>query len=481
MQQHSNWLATIALVLWPVVSICLYRTLSLGQATLWTILAAQLLLPVGTAIKFQMVPQFDKNSIPCLCALIACLILPRQRPKLFKSLGLTEVLIVMNLIGPFITSELNGDNIYIGDALVLPGVGIYDAISASEAAFIILIPFFLGRQYLSGPLDSLKVLQALVVAGLVYSLPMLFEVRFSPQLHYWFYGYYPSEFLQNMRDGGFRPMVFMGHGLLAAFFVMTTVVAAAALWRLRAIPWKSLPPAGATFYLAGILVLCKTLGALVYAVALVPLVRFAKPRLQVRVALVLVILALAYPTLRSFDLVPTSAILGAASFISSQRAESLRFRLNNEDRLLERASQRFTFGWGRYGRSRVYAEWGQDMSTTDGRWIITLGTFGVFGFIAEFGLLSIGVFRAATSLRFVQSNSERLCLGALSLIVAINIFDLLPNSGLMPWTWLLSGALLGRAEALRALAYQKGREPRSGQGPSAIGSPIPTGIGRNYG
>ena len=30
----------------------------------------------------------------------------------------------------------------------------------------------------------------------------------SPQLHYWFYGYYPSDFNQYMRDGGFRPMVF---------------------------------------------------------------------------------------------------------------------------------------------------------------------------------------------------------------------------------------------------------------------------------
>ena len=109
------------------------------------------------------------------------------------------------------------------------------------------------------------------------------------------------------------------------------------------------------------------------------------------------------------------------------------------------------------------------------------GKFGIFGFIAEFGLLSIGVFRAATSLRFAQSNSERVCLGALSLIVAINIFDLLPNSGLMPWTWLLSGALLGRAEVLQALAYQKGanRNVKSGRRPSVL--PIPSVVRRNYG
>ena len=74
-------------------------------------------------------------------------------------------------------------------------------------------------------------LRGLVVAGLIYSLPMLFEVRMSPQLHTWIYGYFPHSFGQQMRDGGFRPVVFIGHGLGVAFFVMTTVVAAAAFWR----------------------------------------------------------------------------------------------------------------------------------------------------------------------------------------------------------------------------------------------------------
>src|SRR4029077_16712769 len=87
---------------------------------------------------------------------------------------------------------------------------------------------------------------------------------------------------------------------------------------------------------------------------------------------------------------------------------------------------------------------------TDGRWIITLGTFGFVGFIAEFGLLAFSVFSAAKAMRFVATVTEALFLGALALIVAVNVVDLLPNSGLTPWTWLLAGALLGRAEALVA-------------------------------
>ena len=249
-----------------------------------------------------------------------------------------------------------------------------------------------------------------MIAGLVYSLPMLFEVRFSPQLHYWFYGYYPSDFIQGMRDGGFRPMVFMGHGLLAAFFTMTT-------WWLprrcgdyvRSRGRVSLQRALRSIWPAYCFC-AKRWGPLYTLWCWFPRA-IRQPRLQVRVALLLVSLALAYPMLRSFDLVPTNAILDAASSISSQRAESLKFRLKTRTGCWNARRNALLFGWGRYGRSRVYAEWGQDMSTTDGRWIITLGTFGVFGFIAEFGLLSIGVFRAAMSLRFVQSNSERLCLG----------------------------------------------------------------------
>ena len=38
-----NWFAVFALIFWPFVAICLYRLRPVGQATLWTILGAQLL------------------------------------------------------------------------------------------------------------------------------------------------------------------------------------------------------------------------------------------------------------------------------------------------------------------------------------------------------------------------------------------------------------------------------------------------------
>ena len=89
------------------------------------------------------------------------------------------------------------------------------------------------------------------------------------------------------------------------------------------------------------------------------------------------------------------------------------------------------------------------------------------GFLAEFGLLALTVFRAASALRFVKSERDGLFLGALALIIAINMIDLLPNASLSPWTWLLAGALLGRTEDLQRAA----RALRRGDRPSVLAEP----------
>lgn len=449
-----NLIAYGALLAWPIVAAVLFATRPFREATIWTILGGYLLLPVGTIIKFEMIPAFDKNSVPNLVALVGCIVVAGRVPRLIRRFGLPDILILMLLVSPFITSALNTDDIRVGD-IILPGVGYYDGGSALLSQFIFFIPFLLARHFLRSAEDTVLLLRVLVIAGLAYSLPMLFEVRMSPQLHTWIYGYFPHSFLQQYRDGGFRPVVFLGHGLVVAFFCMTTVLAATALWRTNTRIAK-IPPAGVAAYLGVVLVFCRSLGALTYGVVLAPLVRWATPRTQFRVAVVLAAIALSYPMLRTMDLVPTRFLLETASSVSADRAQSLGVRFENEDILLAHAHERKWFGWGRFGRNRVYdEESGRDVSITDGRWIIMLGTFGVFGFLAEFGLLALAVFRAASALRFAEEPADRVYLAALGVIVAINMIELLPNSTFSPWTWLLAGALLGRAEALRSGARQR--------------------------
>lgn len=452
---NANWVAYFGLLIWPLVAFYLYSTLPIPKATLWTILGAFLLLPVDAEIKFAGIPAFDKGSIPNLAAIICCTFIAGRLPRVLNGFGVAESLLVIFLVGPFVTSSLNSDPIQIGQT-VLPGVGSYDALSTAVSHFIFITPFFLGREFLRRAENTAEIMKSLAVAGLAYSLPMLFEIRMSPQLSTWIYGYSPIAIFTTIRDGGFRPIVFLPNGLWVAFFAATATVASAVLWRGNVRVVKSFPPGAVTGYLAVVLALCKTMGAFIYALILVPLVRWTSPRSQMRVACVFAFIALTYPLLRAENLVPTEAILKGASAISTDRAQSLGTRFDNEDQLLARAWQRPYFGWGRFGRSRVYNGWnGGDTSLTDGEWIITIGAFGIVGFVAEFGLLALTVFRGAAALKFTRTRRDREYLAALALIVAINMIDLLPNASISPWTWLLAGALIGRAEAVKLAAQQE--------------------------
>ena len=465
-----NSFAYLTLIVWPLVAIALYATRPVVQATLWTMLGAQLLLPVGTFFKIEMIPQLDKYSIPSLCVLVGCMVATGRPIRLWRKFGPVEALMLVFLISPVVTSLLNTDPIYVGQS-VIPGVGLYDGLSAALSQFIVLIPFLIGRQWLRRPEDLQAVFTTVVIAGLGYSLLLLFEIRMSPQLHFWFYGYYPSDFIQQVRDGGsFRPMVFMGHGLIAGFFAMTAALAAAVLWRAKIQVVRGAPGGAVTAYLGIVLILCKSGADLVYGAILIPLVRWTKPRVQAKVALALVLLALSYPLTRMSHLFPINVLVDVSASISEQRAGSLRFRFDQEDQLLQHASDRLFFGWGRFGRNRIYLEnWeglAGDASVTDGRWIITLGQFGLIGFIAEFGLLGASVFFAGRSLRAAKSFRHAVLLAGLALLVTANIIELLPNSTLLPWTWLLVGTLLGASEASVARSRQLREQAR-------VASPAP--------
>lgn len=454
----ANTLAYIALFGWPLISVPLFFLLRLPVAFAISVLGADLLLPANLSVKFEMIPAIDKSTIACLSAAIGCSLSARRLPLSFSSFRAINFLVVVYLLGPFVTSVLNGDPVQSGNR-VLPGVGLYDAGSAFIIQLILIFPLLLGRQVIRTDRDIADIFRVLVVSGMLYSILLLFEVRMSPQLHYWIYGYYPSQFAQAIREGGFRPMAFMGHGLLASFFLMTCVVGATALSRLN-FRLIGVPAGWLAAYLGGVLVVCKSLGSLVYGLALAPLVRWTTPKIQLRVAIVLAMIGLTYPITRTFNLFPQNALVAVADSISDDRARSLDFRFTNEDQLLAKASERFWFGWGRYGRSRIYDDYGSDV-VTDGRWIITFGQFGAFGFISEFGLLALPIFFAARAVRGIKDQRAGLLLAALALIQAVRIIDQLPNASINPWAWLLTGALLGRVELYRRKS-EKGRKFNEG-------------------
>src|SRR6266545_4824883 len=93
------------------------------------------------------------------------------------------------------------------------------------------MPYLIGRIYFND-LESLRELAiAIFVGGLIY-LPLCWiEMRLSPQLHVWVYGFHQHSFLQNIRWGGYRPMVFMQHGLMVGMWMCMTALVGVWLWK----------------------------------------------------------------------------------------------------------------------------------------------------------------------------------------------------------------------------------------------------------
>jgi hypothetical protein len=456
-----NWFAYSALLSWPLISACLYLRSTPARATIWTLLGAQYLLPAATVIKIPMIPEFDKSTIPSICVLIAWLVYGKKAPRI-QRFYLADVLVSIYVLVPLATAMANSDTIVVGGT-VLPGVGAYDGISASLLTLIGVSPFLVGRFFVSNIQALSEGLKALVWGGAIYSVLMLFEMKMSPQLHAWIYGFSPSDIIQQIRGGGFRPMVFMGHGLTASFFAMLSFLAAAVLNRARVRIGKM--PNLVVVYLGSVMFLCRSLGATIYGALAFPLIKWGSVRLQRVVSIGLVLTALAFPLLRYTNIFPAQTVLDVFKEVSVDREKSLAVRFLNEDLLLNRASERWLLGWGRYGRSRVYSEEsGQDVSVTDGRWIIDFGQYGLFGFLAEFGLLAFCVIVAAKHSVVMWSAGEKTLVAGASLLLAINVVELIPNSTLTPWSFFLSGVLIGIVENGRPLRRSQRaliRKPRA--------------------
>ena len=440
-----NSLAYLALVLWPVVVVILFRRLPLERALIWSILGGYLVLPPVTAIDLPAVPSLDKMSIPALSAYAVVRLMLRIPVPLIPRNWMARLLLGLFVLTRFGTILTNPEPVFLVNS-VLPGLRLYDALSIIAFQAFVILTFALARSLLATPAALREILIALVVGGLAYSVPMLVEIRLSPQMNVWIYGFFQHSFEQMMRQGGFRPIVFLEHGLWVAFFAMTALLAAVALLR-DAPPAEKSRRAMVAAYLFVVLVLCKSVGSLIYGVALAPLVLVMGQRWLLRLGVAMAVLALAYPVLRSAGYIPAEDMVRLAASYSADRAQSLNYRFTNEALLLEHAFDKPWFGWGGYDRNQIHDPFtGRVVTVTDGRWVIVLGVFGWAGYVGEFGLLALPLFLLWRKAGDVAAGALAAPVGALAVIHGVNMVDMLPNATLTPLTWLISGALLGYAE-----------------------------------
>lgn len=423
------------------------------KAVLIVYLGGILFLPERIEYDFPLIPPIAKGEIAALACLLGAMLKLRKRLFRLPKGKAGEIFIPVIMIGALVTASNNETPIVLDwyGEVVLPGHDFREGIALGvRELFAIGVPYFLGRMLFREEEDLKMLVSGLAVAGLVYVPFIMFELRMSPQLHNITYGFFQHYFNQTIRWGGYRPMVYMQHGLAVAMMMLGATMAAFScaqgkikIWRFRG--W------GPAYFLFVMLVLCKSTAAIILALLCLPMLKWAEWKRPVQLLYILIVVIVIYPTLKITDTFPDEGIVNIArTLINEERAQSVEFRFQNDEILVERAREKLWFGWGSYGRGRVYDETGRDISVTDGYWIIQLGARGVVGLYANFGLLVIPLWLARKRIKKMVNKEQRALVIGLALILAMFTVDLLPNGLYNSIPFFLAGALATLSSTLGA-------------------------------
>lgn len=477
---HHPFFALFVLAMVVPIGIGVTSSLKPHRAAILVVFGTVLLVPESAYFKPPSVPYLNKNNLPYIAILLGLLI---SHPKIIwraKPGSWPDALVFVSMVGALLTAAANPDPLVYGSwsTTVLPGLTMNDGffMALTDAADL-LLAFFVGRAIFRSSESLRDLARILVGMMLLYSVFIIWEARMSPQLHNTLYGYRAHhDFLQTIRWGGYRPMVFMKHGLALALLVMNTTLLAIGLRRNRDMPelpmqlHRYIPVKLVVPYLIIILVVCKSTGAIFYGLLFFPVVWRFKPKNITKVAFVFGLTALVYPALSTAELFPHDTLVEAFSTISEERAASMEFRFNNEEDLLEKARERVWFGWGEYGRNLLYDTGsGKNVSVTDGYWIILVGIRGVVGYTAVMVLILYPVLIAPFRIRSVLDRRDRILIACLTMMQAASAVDLIPNGLFSTYPLFIAGALTGLYDNLPKQApgsaaappRKKKRRPRS--------------------
>jgi hypothetical protein len=381
--EAPNLLVPLVMFGWIPIVLYLFSRLPARQAVVVSFLTAWLFLPQA-AIKFALgIPEYNKVSATCYGILLATFIFDVGRFRTFK-FGWLDLPMLIWCLCPFASSLANG-------------LGPYDGLSATvQQTMTWGVPYFLGRIYLNTLQGLRQLAVGIFVGGLIYVPLCLLEARLSPQLHRIVYGGFPfADFGQAIRLGGYRPTVFMQHGLAVGAFMMAATLIGLWLWQNNTIKhlWN-IPTAWLMISLLMTLVLTRSTGALTIFLIGVVILSVGK---QFRTALPLFLLILGIAIYLYLNIATTvyfgdQLVTYLGKVFPPDRIQSLQFRFDNEELLVRHARDQMMFGWGGWNRSRVLLPGtSASYAIQDSLWVLSFGQNGAVGLASLFSAMLLPV------------------------------------------------------------------------------------------
>jgi hypothetical protein len=439
---------------WLVAALVLFALLPARRAVIAGVIFAWLFLPVAT-YNLNFIPDFNKEHATIYGLILGILIFDPNRLFHYKPKWI-DLFILIFIFVHVPTSIVNG-------------LGPYDGLTQAFNRLLRWgVPFFIGRLYFSDVRAMRDLISWVVLGGLIYMPLCLYEVRMSPQLHRFFYGYYPQSFAQAIRYGGFRPMVFMEHGLMVGMWMAVATLCALGLWRLCHVRTFYRMPMGlivAALFVTTIL--CKSTGAsllLIIGSVIILSAGWMRPHYAI---IGLALLCVGFVSLRASGIWSGQGLVPVVeTVLSSDRAGSLQYRLDHEKMLLEKAQAQPILGWGGWGRSRVFSDSGEDIATSDSMWIIIFGANGLVGLFGAIGGILAPVFMLPRKIRpRFWSHPGLAPAMIIALILTLWMIDNLFNDMPQPVFFVMMGGLAGMGRVVLARRVQRRQEEPEEEAP----------------
>jgi hypothetical protein len=429
----ANILVPVALIAWTPIVIFLFKKFDPRLVPVIAYVAGWMFLPCAEYDIFLL--HNTKMTVIGLGVLIGAYLTDRERLTSFKFTA-TDFPMLLWCTAPFFSSIVNGLGAYDGGSSML-----YQTITWG-------LPYYIGRVYFSDT-DVLKTLALTIFIGGIIYIPFCWiEMIMSPQLHRLTYGFHQHDFIQSLRDnGGYRPMVYMTHGLMTSMWMMLGSLFGCWLYYCKELPDKILfiPSKYLVMMLVFTTIIMQSMGATIYLFLGIAVLYLSSKMKNYALVIVLLFCPLLYIFARvggSWDGRNISSYVSKK--FSPTRAQSLQFRFDNETLLMVKALDGSFFGWAGYGRSRVYDKTGKDITVTDGFWIIVYGVYGIYGLSVMILTIQLPVI-----LFLVRIKPEKWKTGtfaapaAMAIFISLTMIDNLLNAMINPIYMICGGGLIG--------------------------------------
>lgn len=411
--------ASLALFLYPVFVVGLFIALPPRRAIFIAYLVGWMYLPLFV-INLPGLPDYGKTTATNLIVLPCIILFDLSRFSRLR-FSWADLAVLAWVLVPLATSLSNG-------------LGVYDGLSS---AFDHLLrygfPYVVGKLYLSSSQDLMEFRNVYVFMALSYFPLCLFEMRMSPQLHAIVYGFAGRPSFERVPIFGplsYPPTVFMNSAFEVNFMVLiATIIVFCSCRTANPMRLHGFHAASLFVFLFLFSVLCKKwsgIGLLLMGLTA------AKTRSR-GILFGLAFFPILYMTLFISGIWRGEGLADWVRPFSERRADSIQFRIDNDNPLVQKALERPWLGWGGWGRNRVYNDEGNTGSVTDSHWMIILGVNGMIGLLSHFLIFAIpGFFFLSHFGPKTWDNSLSRLEFPLAIVLLLysidNLFNAFPNS-----------------------------------------------------